>query len=228
ARAQPPPPSGPRSSPSSGTPSRGARRARREPIPRAPPASLPSQSRASRTSGLPAPPFPRPTTPAPSSRSCAGRTARYSSDGARSGGVRRGWSRCPSRSTRATSPSVRPSPPSSPRGPQGAPPVGRDDGAASVVPALLGSYRVTVDGQIETRVAAPDPRELDFRPRPVGSAAPEATVGERRAAVDVSGEVALALLALTAFEMALRLWTSARDARAARATTLAMRLPDEA
>jgi len=113
-------------------------------------------------------------------------------------------------------------------GPQGALAVGRDDGAASVVPALLGSYRVTVDGQIETRVAAPDPRELDFRPRPAGSAAPEATVGERRAAVDVSGEVALALLALTAFEMALRLWTSARDARAARATALAMRLPDEA
>jgi hypothetical protein len=112
-----------------------------------------------------------------------------------------------------------------PLGPLG---VGRDDGAASVVPPLLGSYRVTVDGQTETRVAAPDVRELDFRPRPAGPAAPEAAVGERRAAVDVSGEVALALLALMAFEMALRLWTSARDARAARETTLATRLPDEA
>jgi hypothetical protein len=106
-----------------------------------------------------------------------------------------------------------------------------EEGAVSLVAPLLGSYRVTVDGQTETRVAAPDARELDLRPRPASPNAPAASVGERRASVDVSGEIALALLALTALEMALRLWTSARDARQAReasATTLATRLPDEA
>jgi hypothetical protein len=111
-------------------------------------------------------------------------------------------------------------------GPQGALPVGRDEGALTVVPPLLGSYRVTVDGQVETRVAAPDPRELDLRPRPAGPAAAAAgATGERRAEVDVSGEVAIALLALMALEMALRLWTGAREARE---SALAMRLPDEA
>jgi hypothetical protein len=113
-------------------------------------------------------------------------------------------------------------------GPQGLVPGDREDGTVSVSPPLLGSYRVAIDGQIETRVAAPDARELDLRPRPAGPNAPEAAVGERRASVDVSGEIALALLALMAVEMALRLWTGAREARKASETALAMRLPDEA
>ena len=84
----------------------------------------------------------------------------------------------------------------------------RDDGVVSLTPALLGSYRVKVDGLSETRVAAPDERELDLRPRPPTTASgPGASVGERRASVDASGEVALALLALMALEMGLRLWT---------------------
>ena len=82
----------------------------------------------------------------------------------------------------------------------------RDDGVVSLTPSLLGSYRVKVDGRTETRVAAPDERELDLRPRSAASTNPGATVGERRAAVDASGEVALALLALMALEMGLRLW----------------------
>jgi len=82
-----------------------------------------------------------------------------------------------------------------------------EDGVFSLTPALLGSYHVKVDGRAETRVAAPDERELDLRPRPAGSTVPGAAVGERRASVDASGEVALALLALMALEMALRLWT---------------------
>ncbi len=84
----------------------------------------------------------------------------------------------------------------------------RDDGVASLTPALLGTYRVTVDGQVETRVAAPDERELDLRPRPVTAGAPETAIGERRGSVDASREVAMALLALMAIEMALRVWTS--------------------
>ncbi len=83
----------------------------------------------------------------------------------------------------------------------------RDDGAVSLTPSLLGSYLVKVDGRTETRVAAPGERELDLRPRPAASTNPGAAVGERRASVDASGEVALALLALMALEMGLRLWT---------------------
>ncbi|HEX3771061.1 MAG TPA: BatA and WFA domain-containing protein [Polyangiaceae bacterium] len=114
------------------------------------------------------------------------------------------------------------------KGPRGSPALAviPDEGALTLVPPVLGSYRVTVDGRAETRVAAPDLHELDLRPRPAGAAAPEAKAGERRAEVDVSGEVAVALLALMALEMALRVWTSARDAR--RDSALAMRLPDEA
>jgi hypothetical protein len=91
-------------------------------------------------------------------------------------------------------------------GPAGALVPSREDGVASLTPSLLGSYRVKVDGRTETRVAAPDERELDLRPRPVASAPPGEAIGERRASVDASGEVALALLALMALEMALRLW----------------------
>jgi VWA domain-containing protein/aerotolerance regulator-like protein len=99
------------------------------------------------------------------------------------------------------------------RGPGGELAPIRDDGVASLTPSLLGTYRVAVDGQVETRVAAPDERELDLRPRAVTTGPSEAALGERRGGVDVSGEVAMALLALTALEMALRVWTSRPDAR---------------
>jgi hypothetical protein len=92
-------------------------------------------------------------------------------------------------------------------GPAGEVPLSRDDGVVTLSPALLGSYHVKVDGRTETRVAAPDERELDLRPRPSASATPGPAVGERRASVDASGEVALALLALMALEMGVRLWT---------------------
>ncbi len=92
-------------------------------------------------------------------------------------------------------------------GPAGEVVPSHDDGVATLTPALIGSYRVKVDGRTETRVAAPDERELDLRPRPAPTAAPGPEVGERRASVDASGEVALALLALMALEMAVRLWT---------------------
>ena len=91
-------------------------------------------------------------------------------------------------------------------GPAGALVPARDDGVVSLTPSLLGSYLVKVDGRTETRVAAPGERELDLRPRPAASTNPGAAVGERRASVDASGEVALALLALMAVEMGLRLW----------------------
>jgi hypothetical protein len=110
------------------------------------------------------------------------------------------------------------------KGPDGtalAPADARGDGVLSLTPAVLGAYRVTVDGREETRVAAPVEAELDLRPRPAGPGPQDAVTGERSASVDASAEVALALLALTAIEMVLRLRTQARMARRALATAAA-------
>jgi hypothetical protein len=84
---------------------------------------------------------------------------------------------------------------------------------ARAVPALVGAYRITVDGRKELRVAAPPERELDLRPRAIGeSAAGGATLGDNHAAVDVSWVIALSLLVLLAAEMALRLYAKTRPA----------------
>lgn len=92
-------------------------------------------------------------------------------------------------------------------GPSGPVSVTRDDGVARVVPPLVGVYRITVDGKTETRVASPDARELDLRPRAAASGAAGESMGEHRASVDVSGPIALLLLALVATEMGLRTWS---------------------
>jgi len=94
-----------------------------------------------------------------------------------------------------------------PGGPGDALTTTRDEGVARLVPPLVGTYRITVDGKTETRVATPDPREVDLRPRPAASSTAGAGVGEQRAKVDASGEVALLLLAAVAGEMALRVWS---------------------
>lgn len=96
------------------------------------------------------------------------------------------------------------------QGPSGPIAVARDDRGARVVPPVLGLYRISVDGQVEARVAWPAARELDLRPRAVAPMASGQELGERRASVDVSGHVALALLGLVAFEMALRMWLRRR------------------
>ncbi len=101
------------------------------------------------------------------------------------------------------------------QGPAGPLVVKRDNGVARVTPSLIGTYRIRVDGKVESRVAAPDVRELDLRPRAVDSSAHGRGLGERRASVDISGEVALALLALVALEIALRLWSRGRMAASA-------------
>jgi hypothetical protein len=93
------------------------------------------------------------------------------------------------------------------QGPKGPLAVARDEGVVRVVPPLVGVYRISVDGKAETRVAAPVARELDFRPRPAAPTTSGEGMGERRAAVDISGQVALALLALVAAEIALRAWS---------------------
>jgi hypothetical protein len=96
-------------------------------------------------------------------------------------------------------------------GPGGAVRVERDGSGLHATPPLLGMYRLIVDGAAETRVATVAERELDLRPRAAAEVTSGEHVGERRAAVDVSGPVALLLLAATAFEMALRLWTRRAD-----------------
>jgi von Willebrand factor type A domain/Aerotolerance regulator N-terminal len=97
-------------------------------------------------------------------------------------------------------------------GPAGAIVATRDDTGMRAVPPRLGLYRVTVDGQSEARVATPSERELDLRPRAAASTAAGDALGHRRASVDVSGQVALVLLAATALEMALRVRRRPREA----------------
>jgi von Willebrand factor type A domain/Aerotolerance regulator N-terminal len=88
----------------------------------------------------------------------------------------------------------------------------RDERGVRLVPPLIGRYHVVVDGKAEVRVAMPVTRELDLRPRSAASKTGGEGLGQRRASVDVSGHLALALLAVTAFEMGLRMWLRQRKA----------------
>jgi hypothetical protein len=78
---------------------------------------------------------------------------------------------------------------------------------------LIGAYHVTIDDKPEVRVARPDPREVDLRPRSVASSVVKEAPGRRGEFVDVSGYVALALLALVTLEMALRITPARGEAR---------------
>ena len=91
------------------------------------------------------------------------------------------------------------------QGPAGPLALSRDEQGVRVVPELLGSYQVDVDGAPEGRVAAPVEPELDLRPRAIDSQSGARGAGQRLASVDLSGHLALALLALIALEMGLRL-----------------------
>jgi hypothetical protein len=95
-------------------------------------------------------------------------------------------------------------------GPSGPLVATREAGVPEILPTVVGIYRITVDGKAESRVAAPDPHELDMRPRPAASKAVSGGLGERSASVDVSGPVALTLLALLTLEMGLRLFARRR------------------
>jgi hypothetical protein len=96
------------------------------------------------------------------------------------------------------------------QGPSGPIAAARDERGVRLGPPLIGPYRITADGKPEVRVASPVARELDLRPRAVAPNAGGPSPGERRAAVDISGQVALALLAVVALEMALRVWSQQR------------------
>jgi hypothetical protein len=95
-------------------------------------------------------------------------------------------------------------------GPGGAVTVTREASLLRAVPPLIGAYRLAIDGRKELRVATPLAKELDLRPRAAAPSATSSEVGERRAAVDISWAVALALLLLLATELALRVMARSR------------------
>jgi len=92
-------------------------------------------------------------------------------------------------------------------GPGGSIASSREEGVPRFIPPLVGLYRIAVDGKGETRVASPVARELDLRPRAAATTTGGEGMGERRASVDISGPVALALLVLVALEIVLRAWS---------------------
>jgi hypothetical protein len=96
-------------------------------------------------------------------------------------------------------------------GPSGPISATREDGVLRLVPAVVGTYQVAVDGNKELRVAAPIARELDFRPRTVAPAATSANLGGGVAVVDVSWIIALVLLGLVALEIVVRAMTRAPE-----------------
>jgi hypothetical protein len=97
-------------------------------------------------------------------------------------------------------------------GPSGPVSIARDDVGLRATPPVIGAYTVEQGGRKEFRVAQPPLRELDLRPRQAAKSATSTSVGGTQAPVDASPAVAVALLALVAAELALRLRT--RVARA--------------
>jgi hypothetical protein len=102
----------------------------------------------------------------------------------------------------------------------------RDGATLRVAPARLGVHRLDVDGRTETRVVEPVAREVDLRPRKLSVAVTTKPVGERRATIDASPALALALLALVTLELVLRV-RAGRDASArTRASVQTVRSPN--
>jgi len=99
-------------------------------------------------------------------------------------------------------------------GPDGPVEIAREGGRAKLTPALVGAYRLTIDGKQELRVAAPSAKEIDVRPRRVRAPEAAAKLGATEARVDASAHVAVLLLLLLFVEMILRV-RAARHARAA-------------
>lgn len=87
-------------------------------------------------------------------------------------------------------------------------------GAVAIVPGVVGSYSITVDGRHEIKVAAPVQREMDLRPRALTPAAQSSSMGDTHAEVDASPAVAVLLLALLTLELVLRAWGPDRRAPA--------------
>jgi hypothetical protein len=101
------------------------------------------------------------------------------------------------------------------QGPGGPLEVDRSEANPRVVPPVVGSYKLAIDGKAETRIAAPIVRELDLRPRAVLASAARGGADSRPGSVDASGPVAMVLLGLMALELALRIHAKRRAAAGA-------------
>jgi hypothetical protein len=90
--------------------------------------------------------------------------------------------------------------------------VDRAPGASGLetTPARIGVHRVHVDGRTELRVAEAVPREVDLRPRKLAVSAAGRGLGDNHASIDASPALAVALLALLALELALRVHAGRR------------------
>lgn len=78
------------------------------------------------------------------------------------------------------------------------------DGQKAAVPVRAGRYRVTIDDVVEYRVVGIDPREVTTLPREPSARAEGVMTGGVQTQVDVSSEVAIALLALLLAELVIR------------------------
>jgi hypothetical protein len=96
-------------------------------------------------------------------------------------------------------------------GPAGSLRATRELGEPHLAPALLGLYRLTIDGKKETRVVAPVEAEIDLASRAAADSATGKGVGDAHAAVDASPALALVLLGLMMSELVLRLRARARE-----------------
>ncbi len=89
-------------------------------------------------------------------------------------------------------------------GPDGPIELVHEGGRAKLTPPVIGAYHVTIDGRDELRVAAPIAKETDFRPRRTKAQEGASRLGATQAQVDVSPQIAVALLALLLAEVVLR------------------------
>jgi len=81
-------------------------------------------------------------------------------------------------------------------------PAGEQQKAA--IPERAGRYRVVIDGSAETRIVGIDAKEVTTPPREPGKQQDKVLTGGIQSQVDVSSEVALALLALLLVELVIR------------------------
>jgi hypothetical protein len=96
-------------------------------------------------------------------------------------------------------------------GPGGPVELVREGGRVTLSPPLIGAYHVTIGDREELRVAAPVAKEVDIRPRAARAPSDTSRLGATEAQIDISGHVAVALLALMLAEIALRLRARAKQ-----------------
>ncbi len=90
-------------------------------------------------------------------------------------------------------------------------PAASSTGSRTLWPVSHGRYRIDLDGEVQTRVVAVDAAEIVATPRTPDNRSTAAAAGGEPDRVDASREIALALLALLAAEIGLRVALGARQ-----------------